>query len=93
MVQITHNLKGPRMSHACDMRVTRVAWLVLWLQTRVSIEKHTRVHAHSFHTRVCFYTHACMFVYVYIATHSYLACTPIFVLGQMLDLLNICFDS
>ena len=67
-VQITHNLNAPRVSHACHTRVTRVAWVVLWLQTRVYIEKHTRVHAHIVFIHACVFTHAwCL------CTHSYLA--------------------
>ena len=74
MVQLNLNLK----EHACSMgltystnhpqlkrstRVTRVAWVVLWLQTRVYIEKHTRVHAHIVFIHACVFTHAWVFVY------------------------------
>ena len=61
-VQITHNLNNPRVSHACDTRVTRVGFLG---STRVYTHTqylHTRAYAHAVFTFTCVFTrvHACM---------------------------------
>ena len=52
-VQITHSLNGPR-----------VAWVVLWLQTRALIEKYTRVHARRVFIHACFMHTRIIFVYI-----------------------------
>ena len=60
-VQITHNLNGTRVSHACDMRVCRVCKSVC---ARVCKIKTTRVHQT---TRV----HACKMNAPHTCTYQY----------------------
>ena len=64
-VQITHNLNGPRMSHACDtcgVNHTRVGSLGSTCMYKHRQFLHKCVHVHTIFTLVCVFTrlHACM---------------------------------
>ena len=65
MVQITHNLNGPRVSHACDTRGVNQTHVGFLGSTHVYTHTqylHMRVHAHAVFTFACVFTcvHACM---------------------------------
>ena len=57
MVQITHNLKSPHVSHMCDMRITYVGFLDYM---HMYMHAHACTHSMYTHTHVFTRVHACM---------------------------------
>ena len=55
-VQITHNLNGPRMSHACDTCGVN--------HTRMDFLGSTRMYTHTQHLRSRVFLHVCMLVWL-----------------------------
>ena len=77
-VQITHNLNGPRVSHAYDTRVTRVLHDTRGVNhTRVGFLGSTRVYTHTQYLHTHAYAHAVFtFACVFTRVHACMANVP-----------------